>query len=487
MSRSRLALGPFGILALLVFGADAAGQAVLPLPAFAETACDLPDVSPQLRPRLRCGTVAVPRRHDNPGAGSFKLAIVVVRSAEPALPEPVVYISGGPGSPLTIYSASQARVAYAPNRDLILVDQRGTGRSEPSICPAMQNRLLEIKVAAAADTPGDGPLWQKAAFMACRTEAVVRGLDPDEFGTSVTAADFEWVRQALGIARWNVYGESYGATVAMTLMASHPETIRSAVSRLGLSARSGRRYGQRRLTRAREAFFDYCGRDDRCAGSFPDLAGAYRRAVERLDRSPMFLTMFPDRRLQLTAGLFELLVGNLIHDPANYAGLPRLIQAAADGNASVVEPAIRSVLAVAAPWNLAAHAAVECRDRPHYRSAPLPGASALDRTQLYDVCPSWSNLGPEPMVPTATEVPTLVLSGQFDPVSGPIGSKRLVEQLGSRARLVEFPGLGHNVRQFSPCGAAVAAAFIGDPAATLDTACAARPEPIRFLPPYAPS
>lgn len=220
---------------------------------------------------------------------------------------------------------------------------------------------------------------------------------------------------------------------------------------------------------------------------FQTLQGTYRRALERLDRNPMFLTMFPDRRLQLTAGLFELLVGNLIYDPANYAGLPRLIQAAADGDASVVEQAVRSVLAAAAPWNLAAHAAVECRDRPHYRTAPAPGASVLDRTQLYDVCSSWSNLGPEPLVPTATEVPTLVLSGQFDPVSGPVRSRQLVDQLGSRARLVEFPGLGHNVGQFSPCGAAIAAAFIGDPAATLDTACAARPEPIRFLPPYAPS
>lgn len=486
MSRSRRVLGPLGILALLAFGTDAAGQTVPPQPAFAETACDLPDVPPQLRPRLRCGTVAVPRRNGNPGAGSFTLAIVVVRGAEPALPDPIVYIGGGPGSPLTIHAASQARVAYAPNRDLILVDQRGTGRSEPSICPGMQNRLLEIKISAAADTPGDGPLWQKAAFTACRMEAVARGLDPDEFGTTVTAADFEWVRRALGVAKWNVYGESYGTAVAMTLMASHPETVRSAVLDSVYPPDPSPLWSAQ-VARAREAFFAYCAGDERCAGSFPDLRGTYRKAVERLDRSPMFLTMFPDRRMQLTPGLFELLVGNLIYYPPNYPGLPRLIQAAADGNAGVVEPAVRSVLAAAASWNLAAHAAVECRDRPQYRSALSPDASALDRMQLYDVCPNWSDLGPAPSVPTATEVPTLVLSGQFDPVSGPIRAQQLVDQLGSRARLVEFPGLGHNVRQFSPCGAAIAAAFIGDPVATLDTACAARPEPIRFLPPYAPS
>jgi hypothetical protein len=80
-------------------------------PVFVDTPCSLPNVTPEVRPRLRCGTVSVPQNYHDPDAGRFKLAIVVVRSAQqPDLPDPVVYINGGPGSPLTIYADQQARV-----------------------------------------------------------------------------------------------------------------------------------------------------------------------------------------------------------------------------------------------------------------------------------------------------------------------------------------------------------------------------------------
>ena len=160
----------------------------------------------------------------------FALAVVVVRSDhQPARPDPVVYISGGPGSPLTVYAEYQARHPYADGRDLILVDQRGIGRSEPSLCPDMAGRLLDAEFAVAVDPAEDAQSRRRAAFMACREGAKGRVFDLDDFGTASTVEDFDRVRRALGIARWNVVGESYGTTAAMTLMARYPETIRAAV------------------------------------------------------------------------------------------------------------------------------------------------------------------------------------------------------------------------------------------------------------------
>src|SRR6266852_1981894 len=102
-----------GILMLVIGFAlleNAGGQTEPPRPNFNETMCDLPNVSLDIRPRLRCGTVSVPRDYDNPDAGRFNLAVVVIKSEQqPSWPEPVVYISGGPGNPLTIYAAYQAR------------------------------------------------------------------------------------------------------------------------------------------------------------------------------------------------------------------------------------------------------------------------------------------------------------------------------------------------------------------------------------------
>lgn len=146
---------------------EAISQTEPPGPTFTETACDLPALSSEILPRLRCGTVAVPRDHENPSAGHFNLAVVVVRSSQqPSLPDPVVYINGGPGDPLTIYTDYQARHPYAARRDLILVDQRGTGRSEPRLCPDLNTKLLQAGVAVATDMTDDSLARRLAIYMA---------------------------------------------------------------------------------------------------------------------------------------------------------------------------------------------------------------------------------------------------------------------------------------------------------------------------------
>jgi len=114
--------------------------------------------------------------------------------------------------------------------------------------------------------------------------------------------------------------------------------------------------------------------------------------------------------------------------------------------------------AMAAEVNRSTNLAVECRDRPHYRDP----------------------LGPAPLVPIGTAVPTLVLAGEFDPVTRPPESQNVATLINPHARWIEFPRIGHNVRAFSPCGAKIAADFIDNPAQSPETSCADRAAPIRF-------
>jgi pimeloyl-ACP methyl ester carboxylesterase len=428
------------------------------------------------------------RNYDNPGGGQFKLAVVVVRSAQqPALPEPVVYINGGPGSPLTVYADHQARTPYAPSRDVILVDQRGTGRSEPDLCADLDGAFLDATVAVATDATDDALAKRLAAYSSCRAEATARGFDLKDFGTSVTVADFEWVRRALGVERWNVYGESYGTTVAMTLVALHPDTVRSAVLD-SIYPPDPRPMQSTNVADALDAFFRYCAGDQACAAAYPDLAATYRETVSGLARSPLIVTVppemhLPDDRASLTSTLFEALVSRLVYYPTAYPSLPRLIATVHDGDSQGLGKVLASALAAAAAEvNYATNVAVECRDRPHYRDPLPPGSSVLDRLQHYGVCDSWSELGPAPLVPIGTAVPTLVLAGEFDPVARPSFSQHVAALIGPNARWVEFHRIGHNVRAFSPCGAKIASDFIDNPAQSPDTSCAARAAPIRFLP-----
>ena len=463
-------------------------QVDLSEPTFVDTPCSLPNVTPEILPRLRCGIVSVPRNYDNSGGGRFKLAVVVVRSAQqPALREPVVYINGGPGSPLTVFADNQARNPYAPSRDLILVDQRGAGRSEPKLCPDLDGAFLDTTLAIATDPSDDALAKRRTVYAACRAEATAHGIDLKDFGTSVTVADFEWVRRALGIERWNVYGESYGTTVAMTLVALHSETVRAAVLD-SIYPPDPRPMASANVADALDAFFRYCAGDQACAAAYPDLAATYRETVSELARAPLIVTVppemhLPNDRVSLTSTLFEALVSRLIYYPSAYPSLPRLIATVHDRDSQGLGKVLAAAYAaMAAEVNPSTNLAVECRDRPHYRE-PLPaGASVLDRLQPYGLCDDWSDIGPAPLVPISTAVPMLVLAGEFDPITRPSQSQHVAALIGPNARSVEFPRMGHNVRGFSPCGAKIVADFIDNPARSLDTSCAGRAAPIRFLP-----
>jgi pimeloyl-ACP methyl ester carboxylesterase len=485
----RVATSALMLLIGLTLLENAGGQTQPPRPRFDETVCDLPSVSPEIRPRLRCGTVSVPRDYENPSAGRFKLAVVVIKSEQqPSWPEPVVYISGGPGALLTVYAAYQVRTPYAPLRDLILVDQRGTGRSEPSICPDQERRLRDATFAIATTNTDEEMARRQAAYLACRDQAIGRGLDLKDFGTRITVEDFESVRQALQVERWNVYGESYGTAVATTLVALHPNSVRSVVLD-SIYPPDPVPLRSTIVSDAREAFFANCARDKVCFSSFPDLAETYRDTLVRLDQNPLTVTLPPqmrqaEDRITITKSLFEVGLSNLLYDPNAYPALPRMIQSVHDGDAQGLAQELGAVLAsqaaAAETLNRATQAAVECRDRPRFRG-PLPvGASVLDRAQLYGVCDRWSEGGPQPLVPVGTRVPVLVLAGQFDPVTRPAASRHVAELIGGSARFVEFPLIGHNVRHFSACGTRIAADFIDHPGQAPDTSCADRVAPIHF-------
>ncbi len=146
------------LTALLLVGntvvPHAAGQTEPPRPFFQETACDLARLSPEIAARARCGTVGVPHSYSQPGQGLFRLAVVVVRSAlQPTLPDPVVYVSGGPGSSLTAYADYQARHSYAENRDLIGHNVRHFSPCGAAVVAAFINRPEQAPDVSCAQRP----------------------------------------------------------------------------------------------------------------------------------------------------------------------------------------------------------------------------------------------------------------------------------------------------------------------------------------------
>jgi pimeloyl-ACP methyl ester carboxylesterase len=192
----------------------------------------------------------------------------------------------------------------------------------------------------------------------------------------------------------------------------------------------------------------------------------------------------PNDQVLLTASLFKFIVGHLTYYPNNYPALPRLIAAVRDGGIDDLGTILVTMAAEGEALNIPAYVSVECRDRPHYRD-PLPdGADALDETSLHGICDDWSDLGPPPVIPGGTEIPTIVLAGQFDPNADPSLSRHVADVIGGHARWIEFSLIGHNVTHFSSCGMRIVADFVDQPARAPDTSCAGQAAPIRFLPGY---
>ena len=458
-----------------------------PSPVFQQAACDLPGVTPALAPRLRCGTVAVPRDRATPGAGSFRLAVVIIKAANPdaARADPVVYVAGGPGSPLTrraaLLAGHEAGVV-APDRDLILVDQRGIGRSEPALCPGLARQQVALFASGAEDRTLVRA-W-RASFGQCRRDMAADGLDPAWFGTRVTAADFEDVRQALGLDQWNVYALSYGTAVAMTMVAEQPAHLRAVVLDSVFPPDPLPMTLPQTFGRALELLFAACQVQTTCAAAYPDLAAAYRDAVRTLDAAPLPVPMPEGLGISvfhLRAELFRLIVNRALYSRQAMAVLPAFIEAARSRNPAATRTLIAGTVRGYLSLSVGGMAAVECRDRPSWRAAAPdddmdPPVSAF----VTGVCADWSPLGPPPLVAANTPVPTLVLAGQVDPITPPPFARQAAAAMGAAARVVEFPHVGHGVQQATACGERVVSVFIQTPTSTIDASCAEAVPPVEF-------
>jgi pimeloyl-ACP methyl ester carboxylesterase len=456
-----------------------------PNPKFEQHTCTIPNVDAKLASRMRCGTVRVPRDYAHPDGPSFALSVVAIESEQkPELPDPVVYVNGGPGEPITVYAAAQARRPYAPGRGLVLIDQRGTGDSEPRICPTMDRKLLDVTLFLGAEG-GVSAADARRAFDACRREALSRGIDLSNFGTRVTADDFESVRRALNIVRWNLYGESYGTDVAMTLAALHPATVRSMVldSMYPPDPRPSR---ASIVAAARTAFFELCDSDPNCFEMSGGLARAYDEAKAQLARRPLILSRPPGsswskERFVLTAAAFELVVANLLYYRNAYPTIPLVIMWAKNGAREPLASVTAKLYEAALTRQVATTAAVECRDRPHFRGTTPASDDIFARTELSGLCDTWAPLGPPLLIPAASTVPTLILAGAIDPVAEPYESRDIGRLIGGNAQWIEFPEVGHNVRAFSPCARRIVADFIAQPESGLDVSCALYPLPLQFM------
>jgi pimeloyl-ACP methyl ester carboxylesterase len=423
-----------------------------------------------------CGTLQV---YENRAAGAGRriaLNIVALPSLAPEpQADPLFFLAGGPGQSAT-QLAPEVRAIFRSvlrHRDIILVDQRGTGRSNPLNCRNESNSLQELV------EPDEQAL--------ARLKACLAGYDADVrfYTTPIAMDDLDDVRNYLGYDRINLYGGSYGTRAALVYLRQHGERVRAVV--LDGVAPTDMRiplFAARDAQRALDRLLADCEADAACRSMHPGLAARVRNLLARLNANPARVdVMHPRTGLRETVTIEARVVAGILfgalYSPLTASLVPSLIARAEQND-------FQSLLALAYAsedsndnMSLGMQLSVLCSEDATRLTAEDVGRESastvfglhLQRGQL-KACEIWprGSVDETYFEPVTSAVPALVLSGDIDPVTPPGWGDSVAKHLRN-SRHLTVPATGHGVLA-TPCGQALIRDFIDKAdAATLDVSC----------------
>lgn len=394
-----------------------------------------------------CGGFEVPADRSDPGAGTLALRVVriPVRGSE-AEPVPLFMIAGGPGQAASeAYPAMLAILGEATrDREVVLVDQRGTGQSAPLDCETPDD------LASAFDADG-----LEATARRC---AAALSFDPRHYSTAASADDLDVVRAALGYDRIDLLGASYGTRLALAYAERHPEHTRSLV--LDGMAPRALKIPLPLATdaeRAIERMNQRCQDEPACAAAFPDILADLRAVLAKLEEDPEVAVSHPRHgtrtTITITPGGFTQALRGLLYAPELVSLLPLAL---ADARRGHFDPFVTQAFYLGDEQqdaiSLGLFLTLVCReDVPRITDAEV--AEQTKGTVLTDAmvrsfraaCRAWPAGGTPEGLDEQVKVaaPVLALSGQLDPVTPARWAEQVLEHVSGPHKHVIVPGAGH--------------------------------------------
>ena len=434
-----------------------------------------------------CGWFEVPENRDESDGRMIALKVVLF----PALsnkpePDPLVMLAGGPGQgAASIAEMIEDRLGrLRRSRDLLLVDQRGTGESAPLDCEAFE--------------PPDefDPDWK---FDIERAELCLTQLegDPRFYTTPIAMQDLDEVRQWLGYEQMNLLGGSYGTRAALVYLRMFPEQVRTVIlDGVAPPDMALPLFFARDAQRALDHMLEDCEAAPECREAYPNLRERARELFESPPRQIRFLDPYSGepREMEASGRDWAGAVTGMLYSPMISSLGPRAIDRAADGDFGPLVALSSTGEGTARTLNHGMFYAVVCsEDARLYGEDRAPGAieretqgTFLDRS-LFDTrwkaCEIWprGDLPDDYFEPVVSDKPTLILSGEVDPVTPPSWGETVAEHL-SRSRHIVAPGTGHGVMA-TGCGRRMIEQFLdsADPGAVNDSCLAELERPPFFL------
>ncbi len=412
--------------------------------------CELSGSQGVGRVEALCGRLPRPENPYEPGGKQLELFIAKIASLSPEpAPDAFTIINGGPGgSSVSLFvDLSHAFSGILRERDIILVDQRGTGRSNALDCPELEKATEDYSLEAVA-----------AATQACL--ASLAG-DPRFYTTSEAVRDLEAVREALGYESLNIYGVSYGTRVSMHYLRRHPERVRTMIldgvvpPQLSLGVNVAEN-AQQRL----DELFAQCEQAPACREAFPDLENRFRQLQVDLDGEPISLR-FPNPVTGLEESLafgydhLALVLRLLSYAPETASLLPLIIDQAAKGNyLPAASQALRITDALSGTMSFGMHNSVTCTEDLPFIDFTQVDWDKLDATYigadqvraLNAICEIWPRGTMDADLKASLEAgtPTLILSGELDPITPAAYGEEIRPGLSNSMHIIGA-GQGHGI------------------------------------------
>jgi len=433
---------PLILTAALLAAAPAAAQDAGTAPALPLEDCRIRAGEGFPGIKARCGTFERPEDPSNPDSPTLALRVAVVPalSLEPE-PDAFVPVAGGPGQSTVEFYASvyTAFEDVRRTRDIVLLDQRGTGDSAPLRCEVDEDII-------------EGRYSRQQTIE--ETEKCLEALphDPRFFTTSVAVQDLEALRQALGYSQFNLYGISYGSRVAQHFLRQFPGSTRTVI--IDGVAAPQIALGPGIAIESQNALdfvFARCAEDAACNDRFPALSARFNTLRDALENEPVTISM-PD---PLTGKLDEVRFSDvemsgairlLLYHPSTIALIPLLVDEAIKGNLQPLAAQWRMISAdMSDAINLGMHNAVICtEDAPYFENENI-GIDQLEATYMgplqVDALEAMCTVWPKGVIddgfkePVASDLPVLLLSGEADPITPPAYADLAAVDLGNALHL----------------------------------------------------
>ncbi|HAI68534.1 MAG TPA: hypothetical protein DCM38_03750 [Gammaproteobacteria bacterium] len=398
---------------------------------------------------------------------------------------PILYLSGGPGYPTGLqqddieFWLTWLEFNNWPH-DLVLFDPRGTGLSQPQPqCSEIMS--LNIELLGQSLTLKEELSLTTATVEQCYRRLRDSGIELSAYTTTNNSRDVGDLMTALGGTDWNLYGVSYGTRLALSVMRDYPEHLRSVI----LDSVYPPEINDLLETpfvydNALATLFKGCQTDEECHSSFPNLELSFQKLLKQLHQAPIELMISrPDSEQPLNVIIndyrFIDIVFQALYRWDFIAILPIAIESAQRGDYKPLTPLIEDYVAwlVDTDFNEAVFFSVECHDSfPETTQesfiaqvARFPRIKAyVENAWNYNLCHIWkvNYASPNFRKPVTSRIPTLLLSGEYDPVTPQIWAKNAAKHL-EHGHFFLFPGIGHGVIDSDSCASELALSFLKQP------------------------